>query len=224
MKDLTIICVLKSGGAYTTEHVVRLFERVKQNTTLDYNFCCLTDIGHEFENRYLDFSQINIIPLFFDYKGWWSKIELFDSNCIPGKRIVYFDLDTLIVKNIDALLLREESFIGLRAFNPTQGKRKDYIASGILSWINDGRFDYILQEFIYNHHTKIFRGDQDYITNQLNKHQIRYSKWQNLIDGVFSYKRHYLKGNTSKKTCVLCFHGKPRIQDVNTNEVIQTLS
>lgn len=181
---------------------------IRENVTLPFHFYCLTDIPY--------FELTPFKPLVRNYKGWWSKIELFRPGLFEEDRVLYFDLDTIILDNIDDMLIEYEDFIGLYPFNPKKQLQKGYMASGIMGWKN-GEVDFLFNEFKYppkNNHP----GDQDYISDSLQKHGIEPAYWQNLVRGIGSYKRNLLlrKHHTFR---VVCFHGKPRperelIQDV----------
>lgn len=91
-----IACVLKTGGEYRWEHVVRLAFQLDK-VAPDVPLLCLTD--HPGSN-YLE--GIEIVPLEHNWPGWWSKMELFRPD-ISGD-LLYFDLDTTIVREIDDML------------------------------------------------------------------------------------------------------------------------
>lgn len=76
------------------------------------------------------------MPLLHCWPGWWSKIELFRPD-LPLDAAVYFDLDTVILGNIDALvgIASKVNFSPLRGFNqkysPQRNKKMNF-ASGIM--------------------------------------------------------------------------------------------
>lgn len=89
--NLTVACVLKSGGHYDAEYVERLRDGVRNNLIIPYRFVCLSDVDVPCER----------IELKYDLPGWWSKMELFRPD-IP-EDILYFDLDTVIVGDLTPL-------------------------------------------------------------------------------------------------------------------------
>jgi len=209
---MKVVCVLKSGGDFDTMDVVNLKVMLDKNISIPYDFYCLTDlVGINWPAGTLD-----IMPLVYDYKGWWSKIELFRPGLIDSERIVYFDLDTIILDNIDDLLVREENFIGLQTFIP--GKRwRNYLGSGILSWKNDGSFNFLFEEFEYGKHPRALRGDQDYISSKLKQHSIEFHYWQDLVGGMYSYKRNVRHYGLPVDARIVCFHGVPRPHEVTAD-------
>jgi hypothetical protein len=204
---IAVVCVLKSGGDFGVEDVANLKFMLDKNITIPYTFYCLTDL--------LDVGALHRIPLEYDYSGWWSKIELFRPDLLQEDRIVYFDLDTVIVGNIDEFLLQDADFVGLRLFRHAPQKEGKYAGSGILGWKNDGSFDFMFKQFEYESHPGQFRGDQDYFSWQLCRKNIRFSYWQDLVSGIYSYKRHVRINGMADDAKVICFHGTPRPWEVS---------
>lgn len=209
---MKVVCVLKSGGDFHVKDVCNLKTMLERNITIPYEFYCLTDM-------FTFLNGVYVRPLKFDYVGWWSKIELFRPGLFESERIVYFDLDTIILNNIDDLLLQEDDFIGLRPFNPTRAKRKRYLGSGVLGWKNDGSFDFLFKEFRYAHYRGMLWGDQDYISLKLGHHNIKFNYWQERVSGIYSYKRHVLGSGLPADARIVCFHGVPRPHQVKTDWV-----
>ncbi len=121
---VTVVCVLKRGGAYSTKYVSRLEEAVRVHTTVPYRFLCLTDD---------DVDCCDVVRLKHNWPGWWSKIELFRDD-LESCQSLYFDLDTLVVGNIDALVdvANRVNFAALRGFNTKYGRNVENLASGIM--------------------------------------------------------------------------------------------
>ena len=204
---VAILCVLKSGGDFVPSDVGKLKIMLGKSVTVPYEFYCLTDV-HGMDNC------VKTLPLLNNYPGWWSKVELFRNDLVASDRVVYFDLDTIIRSNIDDLVVREEDFIGLRPFNPTRSKWNGYVASAIMSWKNDNSFDFIFRDFIYPQHSTDFRGDQDYLSEKLAEKDLEFFYWQDLVDGIYSYKRHVRKYGLHNAR-IVCFHGSPRPYNVD---------
>jgi SAM-dependent methyltransferase len=199
--SVTVMCVLKSGGRdYNVDYVVKLRNMIARHTTIPYKFVCLTDTSMN--------SGIETIPLTSGLSGWWNKLEMF----VPGKTlseyIVYFDLDTLIVSNIDDILRLQVDFAALGGWHPsdTRGSAENF-GSGMMIWKNDGRFSYLFNE--YSSDVEYKRGDQQYIVSNLISKQVPYHTLQDLTTGIYSYKRNCLKG-VPQDAKVICFHGRPR--------------
>jgi len=95
---LTVLCV-RFGNKYGPEYVERLRNMVARHLTIPYEFVCLTDDQHPIEG------VRNIILSDQGYtKKWWHKVHMFDPSLGLNGRILYLDLDVVIVNNIDKLV------------------------------------------------------------------------------------------------------------------------
>lgn len=107
---LNIVC-LKWGTKYPAEYVNRLYRMVCRHMRRPFRFHCLTEDSAHLEP--------GIIPLPLDttqgLSGWWYKLSLFRPGCygLSGD-ILYFDLDLVIVDNIDFLHDQPGDFLILR--------------------------------------------------------------------------------------------------------------
>ena len=178
--------------------IPQLKKMVERNVTVPHRFVCLSNIDVPCER----------IELQDDLRGWWSKIELFRPGIFEG-RVFYLDLDTLVLDNIDELLEQEDDFIGLKPFNPKRAAIPSYFASGLMGWIADGSFDFLYEKFTKEQMPRI-KWDQEYLSGMLKSHHKSVSYWQELVDGIYSYKRDIRYGKVTTTPRVVCFHGNPR--------------
>lgn len=211
---INIICVLKTGGDFTSDYVVKLRNACGRHIKEEFRFICLTD----------DVSAKNLpgvisVCLKHNYSGWWSKFEIFR---LRGKSL-YFDLDTIIIDDISNFIavvdnLKENEFAGITAFNPVRGgNEQTQFGSGVMGW--NGDFEFILKNFEYNKDVKIrrmvpFFGDQERIYAILTENQIKMKFWQKETTGLYSYKRN-CKNGVPKDAKIICFHGKPRPHQID---------
>jgi hypothetical protein len=97
---ITVACV-RTGTKYGPEYVERLRNMVERHAGgREVRFVCLTDqIGHVDCIESLDVSAL-------DLPGWWAKMALFLPRARDGEadRVVYLDLDTVLVDDIGPLL------------------------------------------------------------------------------------------------------------------------
>ncbi len=83
---------------YDPEWVQKVCNMVARNLSLEYEFVCLSNIDFELEGG-------SVIPLRYNFPGWWSKLELFRNDLpIKGDRILYLDLDIVITSDLTSLL------------------------------------------------------------------------------------------------------------------------
>lgn len=193
---LTVACVLRSGGDYDSQYVEALQNAVRRHLTLPYEFVCLSDI---------DLACCATIPLEHNWPKWWPKIELFN---LKGP-VLFADLDTIILGNIDewaqAILEQGDSeIIMIRPFNPAYVGTS--FGSGLMGWNCDLSFVY--DRFIYPRDRR-YRLEQTYVRKALLRNEIKITPIQDVIDGVYSYKRHCTEG-LPEDARIVCFHGKPR--------------
>lgn len=156
---LTIKTVLKSGGEYSGDHVVRMRDMIAENVKCPYLFACYTDThipGHGMELR----------PLYNKWPGWWSKLEIFRSI----ENSFYIDLDMTIDGDITDIVTADTDFMALRNMN----SRIEGIGSAMMKWRGDFKRLYLDfdkdPEFHMSDNARIGTpewGDQGYIWKRL---------------------------------------------------------
>lgn len=204
-----IVCVLKTGGwknrhmsvEYRPEHVQWMARMVAEHVTVPHRFVCMSDV---------DVPGVETIPLLDNLPGWWSKIEMFREF----EQAFYLDLDTVITGNIDHMIMHEHDFTVLRNFSSTD---KNRIGSGLMAWN-----EYMISLYIRfmtkpEHYMRICVtsecwGDQGFIQSH---YEGRMDRFQDLFPGqVVSFKTDLKRGDPSPQNKIVCFHGKPKPQDV----------
>jgi hypothetical protein len=220
-RPLVIASVLKSGGVYDEKYVDRLASAIKRHCTVEYEFVCLTDFPKDSFNADL---VDTVIPLEYDLKGWWSKLELFRPELFKDKQVLYFDLDTLIVDNIDDFASYGGNFMALRDFNILTG-----LGSGILSW-RGGNYDHIFHKSINGLINNTLRlasyngGDQQVIEMLVGS---RVEWVQDLFPNKMAafkiqcYNEKNKSVSIPEDTSIVCFHGSPKMRDIKEDPVIK---
>jgi len=205
---------------FSPKHVYAIEKMCNQHITIDYNFYCLTN-------------DLNLncqtIPLTDNLFGWWAKMELYK---IPGP-VLYLDLDTIIIKNIDNIL---QSFINSsKQFNTLWFSNKEAydsndltrIGTGLQFWNSDVSFIYNFYKnipycILHENHTlkKPFHGDQNilwYILDKVNFNMKEYNPVfaKGKREPIGSFYGLTLK-EIKKYKQILVFHGKrrPWLQDL----------
>lgn len=205
-----IVCVLKTGGwnnrnmrvEYKPEHVQWLARMVKRHVHIDHRFVCLSDVAVD---------GVETIPLRDELPGWWSKMCLFREF----DQAFYLDLDTVITGNIDHMVSHSHDFTVLRNFSSTDKSR---IGSGLMAWGRDlsGLYNEFMrdpQRHMRECVTSEMWGDQGFIQAHYAGHMDRF---QDLFPGqVVSFKTDLHRGDPRRDNRIVCFHGKPKPQDVN---------
>ena len=221
-KDKYIVC-LKWGNKYDATYVNNLYNMVKRNCTLDYEFVCFTDntTGINDEIRTEPIPQI---PGMKGAIGWWYKPMFFNKKFPIRGTLLYFDLDVVIFRNIDKLFTHKPGeFLICRDFNRFVIKNYQKFNSSVFR-INTGQHSNVYDEFVRNPSEPIrrYHGDQDWIRAKIMKN---FDFWPD--DWIQSYKwemrgkpkmvgskgqRDFEKAGTPKildNTSVAVFHGDP---------------
>lgn len=181
---MKIACVLKTGGDYDTDYVAHLLDGLNEHV-------------EKFELMLLAGSE---------YPGWWSKMELFRPD-VKGD-LLYFDLDTMIVGDLDDILAVDRLTV-LDDFN-VPGR----LASGMM-FIPEHERARIWEEWIKDPQEHMFRagghGDGGFLAKFWSKAQ----RWQDVVPGqIVSYKNHVRDKGVPEQARIVCFHGRPRPRDI----------
>ena len=186
---LTVACVLRSGGAFTQDWVVRLRHQVARHLQAPHRFVCLTDMAVPCDS----------VPLKNGWPGWWSKLELWRPGTFEG-RVLYFDLDTLITGNITPLAGYRNDLATLTDFFSPR-----IAATGVLAW--DARKTDNIWARIQSGPPE-FKGRSDLYLD------LKGDRLQDIFPGTFgSYKAHELEAGPADYS-VVCFHGYPKFTDL----------
>ena len=225
-KYVNVVCV-NWGTKYSTDYVLRLYHMVKNNTSRKFKMYCLTDNVDAYKDP--------IIPVKLDlgFEGWWNKMQLFKTNTLPKGQYLYFDLDVVIVDNIDCFFDFEGFGITRDFINPDQGLLggKEYNSSVMRFTQNEDLWNYFLANqsaWIKAQQKVPFFGDQNVISSFLNITGFNKAFpdewiWSFKIGGIRGrrplepFKFFGAKIPSQGKVCV--FHGKPNPKDVKLDWV-----
>jgi len=197
MEQLTIICVLKTGGDFDADYFQHITNSIKDKVGTPFHFCFITDLDtRNRSNAY--------IPLMKNYPGWWSKLEAFR---IHGP-CIYLDLDTVVLRSISnfakIVCKQEKGFWMLEPFRATEEW-----ASGVMAW--NGDYRWLFNELTTDDILR-YEWDQRYISAKLKERCVLINRVQEYVK-VMSYKKQarHLKEVDAD---IVCFHGKPRPHEV----------
>ncbi len=92
-----IIACVRTGSKYSFDYVERLRNMVERHLVGQFRMVCLTDQPERCEG--VEFWDITSIGL----PGWWAKMILFQGEWRQMHRVVFLDLDTVVIGNLAPL-------------------------------------------------------------------------------------------------------------------------
>jgi hypothetical protein len=94
---MTIIACVRTGIVYPFEYVTKLRNMVKRHMPREYQLVCFTDQPERCEDvAFIDMTATGLT-------GWWAKMLVFEPAWRGRSHIIYFDLDTVIIRDIAPL-------------------------------------------------------------------------------------------------------------------------
>lgn len=199
---LTIYCVYM-GDKYPLQYVYNLRTMVSRHCFVPYKFKCITDRAH--------IPLVDTLPAKPGLPGWWQKLALFEYANGPS---IYFDLDSLIVSNIEPLLPFTENTLSMSRNWPQSGHAG--WLSGMLAW--DGKTRAPMERFIHGDIDR-FWGDQEFLSATFD------DEISEIPFGLMcSYKYHARdNGGPLQNTICVAFHGSPDYHEVTDRWVLEAL-
>ena len=177
-----IVC-LNVGVKYKDhDYTGKLYRGLQRNLTRPFDFECVTESP---------------------YPTWWGKLTIFGRS----ERIVFLDLDNIIVGNCDFLFEYNGNFCILHDFYRFKGYGSAVmnIAPNWGARIRED-FEANAKEVMRN-----FLGDQNFIESKIDSAD----EWQALYPGkIVSYKAHECEKGIPEGAAIICFHGLPKPADV----------
>ena len=226
-------CVIH-GQAYAWTYVERLYNMLNRHITPGIRLHVYTE-----HDRPVPAPMIKHVLTNWGISGpkqsWWYKMQLFNSEHHRGP-LLYFDLDTVIVGNIDWIWqLPTAYFWAVRDFKYLWRPTYSGLNSSVMWW-DTTKHTQVWDQFTQEDLSKIMRkyhGDQDYISNSVPVNQRRFFelerakswRWQ-CVDGGYDFKkkRHFAPGAStcfSPTTSIVVFHGQPKPAETLDPVIVQ---
>ena len=95
------ICTVYFKGFYTPDYVTKLYRSLKKNSTIPFEFICLSDTNDIEADVILPYNHNS------DIKKHWHKLKFFSPQFggqQPGDDIIIMDIDQVITNNVDDLI------------------------------------------------------------------------------------------------------------------------
>jgi hypothetical protein len=212
MELVNVVC-LYWGDKYKTDYVQVLYNMVKRHLTIPHKFICYTD--HVKLHKIIDGDiEFRKLP-FHNYQGWWNKLTLFSPEAKLDGTNLFFDLDVIILDNIDCFATYEDEvkFIGMNDFN----KSTKLFNSSVMKFNNKIMTKHVWQPYLEDKaNMDRNQGDQNVISHFIKKtpHFKSFpdewtfsAKWYDRESPRFHKNDWTFERKTSAKVAV--FHGKP---------------
>lgn len=200
-------CCLQAGNycGRGVEYVNKLFDMVARNYSGAFRFVCLTD-NPEGLNPLIEVKELPS-----DLERWYGKLYFFKKGVFPeGERVVFMDLDTVIVGKLDDLIY-DGPFATLTDFY-----FPDRVGPAVMMWrVSDTTYR-VWDAWVEQGKPRNEMGDLWWL-NTLDDggFAVYADRLQKLYPGAFvSYKAHCRSG-LPKGARVVCFHGRPRPHEVD---------
>jgi hypothetical protein len=165
----TACCVWVHGHVpFTSDYVIRLASMVKRHMDRPYRFVCLCDKPYMLAHQQ-GIERIQIPKPERGIFGWWSKLRLFDASLGLSGRILYLDLDTLVVKSLAPILDYPSKF----ALIPDAGNFRGRGSLAVVKQFNSSVmvWDAGVNAQLWDDWTpavaKSLWGDQDWVSEQM---------------------------------------------------------
>jgi hypothetical protein len=173
--SLTVACVWVDGHLrFSEQYVTKLRSMVARYLKRPHRFVCLSD--QDYQAPGIE-TQV-IPPVMRGIKGWWSKIHLFDPGRFKG-RVLYLDLDTLIVDALDPIVDWPSPFALVPDAGTFRGRMGLKVVkrfnSSVMVW-DAGVPDRLSKDWRQSVMWKLW-GDQDWIGQQMPKADIMPVEW-----------------------------------------------
>lgn len=234
MTKIDCACVLH-GDAYNFTYVERLHNMLRRNLTSQVRLHVFTEPWREVGTDMVKHPLTEWPSVHGPRKAWWYKMQMFNPAHDLG-RLLYFDLDVVIVRNIDWIWeLTPRYFWTIRDFKYLWRPKWTGINSSVMCW-DTRRFTDIWSRFCDNNldiTMKKFHGDQDFLTASLDPASIGYLdservkswRWQIKEGGLDFKTRKYAKPGEASTiddvTSVLVFHGRPKPHEIDDGLIKQ---
>ena len=176
------ICTVFFEGKYHPNSVSNLYRSLKSNTSLPFEFICLSDRGVD-ADVILPYNKHSNIKLH------WHKLKFFSSQFAyqnPGDEIIIMDIDQVITGNVDDMIgypVSDNELVTYGTWWPQNIK----VQGGFYKF-KSGQLDYIWNDFALNPeywqthyyekgdvHYKYY-GEQNYVDWKLFEKQIKVTK------------------------------------------------
>jgi hypothetical protein len=182
------------GDLYGIEYVEKLRNAVARNLTIPHSFVCITP------HQKVPEGVVRMSPR-VSGKGWWQKVGLFSPDLFgPSERILYLDLDLVVIGSLDELASSQEPFCMIENYGPPTEKTYR---------INDCFTADVMKEL---------HGDQCWIWRVMRDDITDFHQYQ-CVSYKYEKQQPQWRHQTDKTSCVV-FHGQPKPHQVKDPYIV----
>lgn len=221
-------CVIH-GDTYDWIYVERLYSMLTRHLSRPVRLHVYTEAHRAVPDHMVKHSLKEWPGISGPKKSWWYKMQLFNPEHFVG-RMLYFDLDVVIVRNIDWIWgLSQKYFWAVHDFRHLWKPTWKGINSSMMFW-EQNQFDHIWKDFTsktLDYLVRQYHGDQDYLNTVLDQSHLRYIsdqqvkswRWQIKDGGMDTKTRVYQRPQAGSVldplTSVVIFHGHPKPHEID---------
>ena len=179
------ILTLKVGTKYDYRYVNNLYEGLKANSTVNFNFYCYTDDHKNLNKNIITIPITNVEK----YKLQWHKLEFHNSgfaNIKSGETCLILDIDWIIINNMNDILNHKLSKRQFGCFERWWSNRRNFCKiNGGFQMYNMGDTQHLYDIFTEKpNHWQEFFINNGYAEGPVNGEQ-------NFIDMHIDNNRHW---------------------------------
>jgi hypothetical protein len=215
-----IVVCMKWGAAFESRDVNMLFRACREHCREPLRFICLTDdaTGLAESVEAWTIPDIGLTDEEWKRPGVWPKLSLFSNELAKLGRILFLDLDMMVVGDLSPFFEPTEGVVFLNtgdSWRPVPRSPAREPGTGIFSY-DPGAEQTVLDVFLANKQDAMTRwhNEQEFV----GAHVSKFDYWSEGL--VVSFKRHLCHRNGAgifkkplappKTTSVVAFHGTPR--------------
>lgn len=172
----TFACVFVKGHVpFTVDYVAKLRRMVAKHAGRPHRFICLTDRPRRIPHGVEAIEVPGVNGMF----AWWRKVLLFSDQMPPEGRIVYLDLDTVVVSSLAPIIDYPSPF----ALIPHEGRFEGRGARAVVKRFNSSVMVWdagTLRHLSANWTPAVAKrlwGDQDWIGEQVEQADTMPGEW-----------------------------------------------
>ncbi|GHU29087.1 hypothetical protein FACS1894152_7320 [Bacilli bacterium] len=231
MDTKNVVCIKwGSPNYYSAKYVNNLYRAVIKNTKYKIDFYCFTDNSDNFDPDII----VKPLPTLknLDKVGceiYQKEAGLCDNNLggLKGQRVLYFDLDTIIVGNLDSFfeLPKGNEFCIIKDWSHRDGSVGQ---ASCYSW-TVGTLGYI-KNYFEAHYDDVYKkfttASQEYLSSKIIEKCGKLNFWPEswcrsfklhcLPTPLIPFLRKFKVATIPEDAKILCFHGRPKIEDALT--------